>query len=147
MNVTDMAGHLIRRLNQISTQVFLRRIQDAGFDLTPVQFAALDAVCFHPGIDQAGIATRIAYDRATIGGVVDRLEQKGLVERRPSDRDRRAKEVRLTGAGHAVHDRMLPVSICLQSEILAGLTAEERQEFLRLARKVIESAEAGSEIS
>jgi len=44
MNVTGMAGHLIRRLNQLSTQVFMHRTQEAGFDLTPVQFAALEGL-------------------------------------------------------------------------------------------------------
>ena len=74
-----MAGHLIRRLHQISTQVFTKTLQEAGLDLTPVQFAAMDAIAASPGIDQAGVATRIAYDRATIGGVVDLPAQKGLV--------------------------------------------------------------------
>ena len=44
MELLDMAGHLIRRLHQQSTQVFVQRTQAAGFDLTPVQFAALDAI-------------------------------------------------------------------------------------------------------
>ena len=55
MDAQSMAGHLIRRLHQQSTQVFTRRIQEAGFDLTPVQFAAMDAITKHPGIDQAGM--------------------------------------------------------------------------------------------
>ena len=48
MDSLDMAGHLIRRLHQQSTQVFVQRTQAAGFDLTPIQFAALDAIANHP---------------------------------------------------------------------------------------------------
>lgn len=44
-------------------------------------------------------AAAISFDRATIGGVVDRLEQKGLLEREVSPDDRRARLLRLTGAG------------------------------------------------
>lgn len=79
--------------------MFQREIKKAGLDLTQVQFAALLTVCQTAGMDQAGIAAEIAYDRATIGGVIDRLELKGLVNRIVSPRDKRAREVRLTKAG------------------------------------------------
>lgn len=137
MNVQRMAGHLIRRLNQISTQVFLQNMQNAGFELTPVQFAALDAIASHPGIDQASVAAHIAYDRATIGGVIDRLEQKGLVERTVKKSDRRAREVRLTSKGEEIFRKALPVVTRLQDEILRGLTEDERAAFLDLASKAM----------
>ena len=115
MKVQGMAGHLIRRLNQISTHVFARHMQAEGVDLTPVQFAAMDAIIAHPGIDQAGVAARIACDRATIGGVIDRLGQKGYVERKVSKRDRRARELCASAAGLAAFERILPVVDALQA--------------------------------
>lgn len=141
MKAKVMAGHLIRRLHQVSTQVFTRTLQEAGYDLTPVQFAAMDAIAAHPGIDQAGVALRIAYDRATIGGVIDRLEQKGLVTRNVSKHDRRAREVWPTDAGIAAFEACLPVVEALQDEILAGLDASERAQFLALATKALAGAE------
>lgn len=140
MKALSMAGHLIRRLNQISTQVFTQRLQEAGHDLTPVQFAAMDAIGTQPGIDQARVAAAIAYDRATIGGVIDRLEQKGYVTRQVSKQDRRAREVRLTDTGEAVFAEVLPIVTALQAEILPGLDAEERAVFLALASKTIAAA-------
>jgi len=134
-----MAGHLIRRLNQLSTQVFARRMGEAGFDLTPVQFAAMDAIRTFPGIDQAGVAARIAYDRATIGGVIDRLVAKGYVARAVSRRDRRAREVRLTEAGETAFAAILPLVRDLQEDILAALVPEERLAFLDLAAKAVGS--------
>ncbi len=137
MHSLAMPGHLIRRLNQISTQIFARHMGDLGLDLTPVQFAAMDALMAEPGIDQARVAARIAYDRATIGGVIDRLEQKGWVTRQISQRDRRAREVRLTDQGQAVFENILPVVQDLQGEIIQGLTETEQASFLQLARKAI----------
>lgn len=139
MKAPQMAGHLIRRLHQVSTQVFTRQLHEAGFDLTPVQFAAMDAITAHPGIDQAGVAQRIAYDRATIGGVIDRLEQKGLVSRNVSKHDRRAREVWPTDLGVRTFEDSLPVVGAVQDEILAGLTDAERAQFLALAAKAIEA--------
>ena len=137
MDSLDMAGHLIRRLHQQSTQVFVQRTQAAGFDLTPVQFAALDAIAAQPGTDQARVAEMIAYDRATIGGVIDRLVQKGWVHRVVSERDRRAREVSLTDEGQRVREAVLPVVLDLQKDILETLDDEERALFLALARKAV----------
>jgi DNA-binding MarR family transcriptional regulator len=139
MDSLEMAGHLIRRLHQQSTQVFVQRTQAAGFDLTPVQFAALDAIHSHPGTDQARVAELIAYDRATIGGVIDRLEQKGWIRRVVSERDRRARELSLTAEGRKVFAALLPVVRQLQDEILQPLGAADRARFLKLARQVVQA--------
>ena len=137
MDKNSMAGHLIRRLHQQSTAVFQTRTQEAGFDLTSVQFAALDAVAQQPGIDQANLAATIGFDRATIGGVVDRLEQKGLMQRSVSPSDRRSRVLQLTEDGQELLASCGPVVADLQSEILGTLSDEERASFLQLARKAL----------
>lgn len=137
MDRIEMAGHLIRRLHQQSTQVFQAQMQAAGFDLTSVQFAALDAIAQQPGIDQASLATTISFDRATIGGVVDRLEQKALVQRVVSAQDRRARLLSLTPEGEQLLAACRPVVEALQADILAPLTAAERAAFRALAHKAL----------
>jgi len=139
MDSLDMAGHLIRRLHQQSTQVFVQRTQAAGFDLTPVQFAALDAIAAQPGTDQARVAEMIAYDRATIGGVIERLEQKGWVDRVVSERDRRARVLSLTAEGERILQALVSVVRNLQDEILQALGEADRARFLRLARQAVGS--------
>lgn len=140
MEVAGMPGHLVRRLHQISTQVFVARARAAGFDITPVQFAALDALHEHPGTDQASIAALIAADRATIGGVIDRLVAKGLVARITSNRDRRARELHLTGEGEQVFATLLPLVRMAQDEIVRGLTGEEHDVLTHLLNKAIAGA-------
>lgn len=137
MDRIEMAGHLIRRLHQQSTQVFQAQTQTAGLELTSVQFAALDAISRQPGIDQAGLAATIGFDRATIGGVIDRLEAKGLLLRSVSERDRRARLLRLTAKGERLLAASRPVVEALQAKILAPLSAVERGQFLALAQKAL----------
>lgn len=137
MDRIDMTGHLIRRLHQQSTQVFQAQTQAAGFELTSVQFVALDAIAQQPGIDQASLAASVSFDRATIGGVIDRLEQKGLVTRVVSVQDRRARLLQLTPRGEQLQAASRPVVEALQAEILAPLSAEERAVFVRLAQKAL----------
>jgi len=137
MRRIEMAGHLIRRLHQQSTQIFQSRLQAAGFDLTSVQFAVLDAVAQQPSIDQASVAEVISFDRATIGGVIERLENKGLVQRFVNAEDRRARQLHLTPEGEQLLAAIRPVVVALQTEILAPLTRAERAAFVTLAHKAL----------
>lgn len=137
MTLFDMAGHLIRRLNQISTTTFHKRMREAGYNITPVQFAAMQALLSRPNIEQAQVATAIAYDRATIGGVLDRLELKGYISRKVSKRDKRVRECCLSNQGIEAIEKVSPIVESLQQEILCGLDVEEYQQFIALAQKVI----------
>ncbi len=139
-DIHDMPGHLIRRSQQIAVAVFMEEVAAAGFDLTPVQFAALATTGANPGLDQATLAGLIAYDRSTIGGVVDRLVQKGYLERAVSDRDRRARTLCLTEAGRTLLDAVRPIVRGVQESILADLDSEERRTFVALLRKVTDGA-------
>jgi DNA-binding MarR family transcriptional regulator len=140
----DMPGHLARRFQQIAVAIFHAEVEEAGYDLTPVQYAALAAIRAHPGIDQATLAGLIAYDRTTITGVVDRLVQKGLLVRNPSSRDRRARELQITNEGQQTLHGIEPAVEAAQRVMLRGLTADETREFLRLLRKAIA---AGNDLS
>ena len=140
----DKPGHLARRFQQIAAAVFHAEVNSAGYDLTPVQYAALTAVQSNPGIDQATLAGLIAYDRTTITGVVDRLVQKGLAVREVSSRDRRAHALRITDAGKRTLVGIEPAVQAAQQAMLRGLTAGEAQELMRLLRK---ATAAGNELS
>lgn len=137
MALFNMAGHLIRRLNQISTTVFYKNIKQVGYDITPVQFAVMKSLQEHAHIEQAQIAALISYDRATIGGVIDRLEIKGYISRKVSIRDRRARTCALTQQGELLLKKISPITESFQENILEGLNKEEFQIFIKLAKKVI----------
>ena len=143
-DLNDKPGHLARRFQQIAAAVFHAEVEDAGFDLTPVQYAALGSVSTHPGIDQATLAGLIAYDRTTIGGVVDRLVHKGLVAREVSRRDRRARTLQITEAGTRTLRDIEPAVQAAQDAMVRGLTAAEKKELMRLLHKAIT---AGNELS
>jgi MarR family transcriptional regulator, temperature-dependent positive regulator of motility len=138
----EMPGHLARRFQQIAVAVFLAEVGEAGYDFTPVQFAALAAVSANPGIDQVTLAGLIAYDRTTITGVVDRLVQKGLVTRQESSRDRRARELTITDAGRRTLRGITPAVAEAQRIMLRGLTDKEAKELVRLLQKVTAAGNA-----
>ncbi len=142
--IGEMPGHLARRFQQIAVAVFLTEVGGAGFDITPVQYAALAAVGANPDIDQVTLAGLIAYDRTTIAGVVDRLVLKGLMTRRESSRDRRARVLKITDAGRKSLRNVTPAVEAAQHSMLRGLTEKEEKELVRLLQKAIS---AGNQLS
>ena len=135
--IHEMPGHLARRFQQIAVAVFLAEVEGAGFDITPVQYAALAAVGANPEIDQVSLAGLIAFDRTTITGVVDRLVLKGLITRRESSQDRRARELKITHAGRRTLRSMTPAVEAAQRTMMDGLTEKEEKELVRLLQKAI----------
>lgn len=138
-DLRDMPGHLIRRLQQVAVAVFHTEMEAIGFDMTPVQYAALSRVAANPGIDQVTLAGLIAYDRTTIAGVVDRLVQKGFLSREVSRKDKRARVLRMTEAGAAALKELTPAVLAAQDVMLSGLDDDEAREFMRLLRKATEA--------
>jgi DNA-binding MarR family transcriptional regulator len=126
----DMPGHLIRRAHQISTALFAEEC--AGFDLTSVQYAALVAIKANPEVDATRLSALIAFDRSTIGGVLERLEAKGWVLRSPSPTDRRVKLLRLTLEGGRLLRQVEPAVRRVQQRLLEPLAPADRATMLHL---------------
>jgi DNA-binding MarR family transcriptional regulator len=140
MPMTDLyrkPGHLIRRCQQIAVAIFVEEVGAAGFDLTPVQYAALVAVRENPGVDQAGLAGLIAFDRSTMGGVVERLEQRGWLRREPGREDRRTKRLFTTPAGDALLHAVEPAVRHAQERMLAPLPPDERPRFVAMLEQMV----------
>jgi DNA-binding MarR family transcriptional regulator len=137
IDVDDQPGHNIRRLHQISVGIFLRELGE--LELTPVQYAALQTVANQPGIDQRTLARTIALDASTTGGVVDRMEARGWLERRTSPEDRRSRQLALTDAGNALLAGAVPAMLRVQEHILAPLSERQRGEFIKLLRLLVDA--------
>ena len=129
-DIYEMPGHLVRRLHQISTALF--SAECAAFDLTSVQYAALVMIGRQSNLDATRLSALIAFDRSTIGGVLDRLEAKEWVLREPSPDDRRIKLLRLTPTGRALLDRVQPAVLRVQERLLEPLSPADRTTMVRL---------------
>jgi MarR family transcriptional regulator, lower aerobic nicotinate degradation pathway regulator len=130
-----LPGYHIRRLQQIAVAVFLQETEAHG--LTPVQYAAMQAVRNSPGFDQRTLAATIGFDTSTIGGVIDRLEARGLLTRSASPNDRRVRLLTLTDAGRALLEAAIPSMLRAQERMLAPLPKKERAEFMRMLRVLV----------
>ena len=133
-------GYLIRRSHQVAVAIFMEETGD--FDTTPVQFAILNALIDDPGEDQVTLAGKVAFDAATFGSVIGRLESKGWVRREPDAGDRRRKRLWVTAEGEQAALRMKRAVAKAQSRILGPLEAAERQQLVQLLGKLVAGHEA-----
>jgi MarR family transcriptional regulator, lower aerobic nicotinate degradation pathway regulator len=149
VDLDALPGHHIRRLHQIAVAIFLQETEAHG--LTPVQYAALQAVANDPGLDQRTLARTIGLDTSTVGGVVDRLEARGLLLRNASADDRRVRLLTPTSAGRELLAAALPAMLRAQERMLEPLPKGERAEFLRMLATLVtannELSRAPSEVT
>jgi DNA-binding MarR family transcriptional regulator len=130
-------GYLIRRLQQIAVSIFFE--ETAAFDITPIQYATLATVSVYPGIDQLRVANAVGLDRTTIGGVLERLEFKELLNRQHAPYDRRARMLYPTAKGERLLRDIQKATQQVQDRILEPLGTKEQQNFIASLERLVQS--------
>jgi MarR family transcriptional regulator, lower aerobic nicotinate degradation pathway regulator len=137
-------GYLFRRMQQIAVAIFVEECRD--FDVTPVQYAALVAIQNHPGIDATRLSAVIAFDRSTLGSVIERLEAKGQIERKPAAYDKRIKLLYLTRPGAKLLRDILPAVDRAQTRMLEPLKAGDRKTLMALLAQLVDRNNEASRV-
>ncbi|MGY0067058.1 MarR family winged helix-turn-helix transcriptional regulator [Streptomyces sp. QTS137] len=115
----------------------------AGHALTGAQARLLSLLCLEP-LPMRKLAHRLKCEPSNVTGIVDRLESRGLVERRPDPADRRVKVAAATEEGRRVA-RGLRESLRFAREPLAALTDEQRRSLRDTLRAMLDTEGAASE--
>jgi DNA-binding MarR family transcriptional regulator len=129
-------GYLFRRMQQIAVAIFVEECR--AYDLTPVQYAALVAIRTHPGIDATRLSAVIAFDRSTLGSVIERLETKAYIERKPAREDKRVKLLHLTKAGAVLLREIIPSVDRAQARMLQPLKPTDRKTLMALMTQLVD---------
>ncbi|MFF3738771.1 MarR family winged helix-turn-helix transcriptional regulator [Streptomyces sp. NPDC002566] len=130
LEVVELIGEVVARYHA--------DYEDAAavHSLTGAQARLLGLLCLEP-LPMRKLANRLKCEPSNVTGIVDRLETRGLVERRPDPSDRRVKLAAVTKEGHQVA-RDLRESLRFASEPLAGLADDERELLRRLLRRMLD---------
>lgn len=133
----DSFGFLITDVSRLIRAEFDRRIAEAGIGLTPGEARTLSHA-FRAGIvRQTALAESMGVEAMTLSTYLDRLEARGLIERRPDPSDRRAKLVHLAERAHDVLETIQAIGASLRAEVAEKISASEWEHLntaLRLAR-------------
>lgn len=127
-------GFLIADVARLMRATFDRRVRRLG--LTRSQWLVLSRLHRHPGISQSELADMLEVERATAGRMVDRLEARGWLVRRPDPADRRINRLFLTEDAGAVQAEMGLIAEALIDDALAALAPGERAALTGMMERV-----------
>jgi DNA-binding MarR family transcriptional regulator len=108
------------------------------FDLSPPQVMALRHLDPAEPRPMSELAVSLRCDNSNVTGIVDRLEDRGLVERRPAEHDRRVKMLRITERGAQVR-ASLSARMSEPPEPLANLSLEDQQALRDIMRRALDT--------
>ena len=120
--------HLLHRASQRADGLFSRNVRDA--DLTPRQFAVLQAVADNNGLSQTDIIAATGIDRSSTAELVRRLVTNGSLQRRRKRRDARTYVVRITAQGRDMLGMGAAATRAAEDALLSSVPAKQRQAFL-----------------
>ncbi len=121
-------GFLIHDLARLIRLVLDQRVRELG--LTRSQWGVLLHLLRRDDVTQSDLARELEIGRPSLGALLDHLERKGWIERRPDSSDRRAKRVHLTSKVEPARAFVNEVGATLNRQALAGLAAAERDRLI-----------------
>jgi DNA-binding MarR family transcriptional regulator len=129
-----LLGYNARRAALAVIEVFMERM--AVYDLRPVDFSVLSLITHNPGITSRQLCGSLGILPPNLVGMVNTLEKRGLIARKPHPRDGRAVGLHLTPAGRTLMQAAEQTAADLESEVGNRLSAAELRTLIRLLKKV-----------
>jgi len=131
----DAVGYSLRRAQLAVFQHFNEAFSSKG--LRPTDFAVLLLLKRNQGSKQSEVAEALGIQRANFVAIVDGLENKGFVERRKSETDRRVQSLYMTPAGEAYLQELMPIWQGHEEWVLAQLGGvAERDSVISLLKRL-----------
>ena len=127
--LSDSPSHLLHRAQQFAAELFAQKYEG---HVTLRQFAVLAAVEEQAGRTQVDLVRATGIDRSTLAEMIARMERKGLLARKKSSEDGRAKSVRLTGRGRSRLAEATPHAREVDLAILEALPKPKRRALLEI---------------
>lgn len=137
-HVYEKLGFLARQLHRIAAAILTE--EGAAFGrLTGLQCGVLEVVNAVGAIDQIGVCEILGVDRSTLAGVLDRLEEKQLIERTVDATDRRSNMLSITPKGRAAIEPERLVADKAHRRIVEPLAPADRERFLALLTQIVQA--------
>ncbi len=126
--MSENVGYLLADSARLLRREFDARVRPMG--ITRPQWRVMTVLKHAEGVNQGELAERLEVEAITIGRMVDRLQEAGLVERRADPNDRRAWRLFLTTRSRALIEELKPVSARMIEDMLEGFTPTEQDTFV-----------------
>jgi len=124
----NTVAYLVHEVTRLLDREFDQRMLPLG--LTRAQWWVLASLYFEDGVMQTELARDLGFSKVALGGLLDRLEAKGWVERRPHPADRRANLVYRTAKVESLLATMKEVAEGINHDFIAALTPQEHKQLV-----------------
>lgn len=129
-----LVGYNTRRATLVIVESFIRHM--AVYDLKPVEFSVLSLVHHNPGITSRQLCASLSIQPPNLVGMINALQKRGWITRRPHPHDGRAMGLHLTPSGLTLAQQAERTASELERQTTAGLSAAERKTLIQLLRKI-----------
>ena len=129
-------GFLLSQLGFVTSRRFAAALAPLG--IHPKEWALMRFVAGDEGQSQQALAERIGLPPSRMVALVDGLEERGIIERRPDPQDRRVRALHLTAKGRRTLERAFEVALETETELCEPLTQKDRDRLIDLLQKLQE---------
>lgn len=136
-NWDQRLGFLMHDVSRLRRVVFDEYMKPLG--VTRSQWWLLAYLSRHDGMIQSDLANVLELGKAALGGIIDRLESSGFIDRRSDETDRRVKRIFLTARGTQIVKEMRHGNHEMSERILAGISTDDRNLLVDLLTRVKEN--------
>jgi len=137
----DSYGYLINLAAQRLRYALHQTFQAKGYDVTPEQWAVLNRLWEEDGLSQVELAERTFKDKPSTTRILNLLEKKRIVVRRPDESDGRILRVFLTNTGKDLKDKLIPCAVEVLVKSGKNLTGEELAQFKMTLHRILGNLE------
>jgi DNA-binding MarR family transcriptional regulator len=135
INVHELPGHLIRLAQQLHKRLW---VTEVSAEITSPQYGILNAILADPGIDQKTAGEEVGIDKSTVGDVVYRLAERGLIHTIRDPEDQRRNLLHLSRAGRQAVTELAPRILEMNRKLVASLSQDEQDVLVRLLETLVE---------
>lgn len=138
LNIDHSLGFIINHAGRRLSQLLSLHYQ--SYDITTEQWTVLNRLAEQDGITQKNLAHRAEKDQTNITRILDQLERKGLVQRRPNAVDRRSFLTFITDKGRSLNEVLLPIERQVVKSTLDGLSVEDIERLRTMLVQITKNA-------
>lgn len=135
--VEGSIGYKLRLAQILAFRAFEQEL--SGYGRAPRYLGLLSVIRSHPGQPQSRLAEAIALKRSSLVPILDLLTKEGLVERKPSEQDRRTNCIWLTQKGEQTVEKLIQEAKNYDTKMTRGMSGEEVKTTLSLLQKLIDN--------
>jgi DNA-binding MarR family transcriptional regulator len=132
----DSIGFYVSYTANSMRNALTKTFHDLGYDLTHAQWVVLIKLDEKEGKPMQELIDLLYKEKTTVTRMIDGLEKRGLIEKKPVSGDKRARQVFLTEDGIEIRKKLNPIALDFNEKISENLTDEEINQLISILKKI-----------